>query len=137
MRALVLAVFLLTAAACGAYQFPVGNPSSSPTPEGGTVSGRVLAVPCLPIEQAGSTCAGRPVPKLELDYIKDGAVAASTVTDSGGSYLVSLAAGTYEVKLKTYMRVISGPLTVTVGPGSNLVADYLLDSGIRVPVPQQ
>ena len=137
MKTLVLAALLLAGAACGAYQFPGGNPSSSPTPEGGTVTGRVLAVPCAPVEQAGTTCAGRPVPKLELDYVKDGAVAASTVTDSGGSYLVPLPPGAYVVKLKTYMRVISGPLTLTVEPGSNVVANYLLDSGIRVPVPQQ
>jgi hypothetical protein len=137
MRALILVALLLTTAACGAYQFPGGSPPSSPTPEVGTVSGRVLAVPCSPIEESGSTCAGRPVPKLELDYIKDGTVAASTVTDSGGSYLVSLGARTYEIRLKTYMRVISGPLSVTVGPGSTLVANYLLDSGIRAPAPQQ
>jgi hypothetical protein len=137
MRALVVAALLLATVACGAYQFPGGNPSSSPAPEGGTVSGRVLAVPCSPVETAGSTCVGRPLPKLELDYIREGAVAARTVTDSGGSYLVSLAPGTYQVSLKTYMRVISGPLTIAVAPGSSQVASYLLDSGIRAPVPQQ
>jgi hypothetical protein len=135
MRALVVLALLMATAACGAYQFPGANPS--PSPAGGTVSGRVVAVPCAPLEQEGSMCAGRGVPKLALDYIRDGEVTATTVTDSGGRYLVSLAAGTYEVKLKTYMRVISGPLTLTVAPGSNLVADYLLDSGIRAPLPQQ
>jgi hypothetical protein len=135
MRALVVLALLVATAACGAYQFPGANPS--PSPAGGTVSGRVLAVPCAPVEQQGSTCVGRAVPKLELDYFTDGVVAATTVTDSGGRYRMSLAPGTYEVKLKTYMRVISGPLRLTVGPGSNLVADYLLDSGIRAPVPQQ
>src|SRR4029077_9309101 len=119
MRTLVLVALLLAAAACGAYQFPGGNPS--PSPESGTVSGRVLGVPCAPVEQAGTTCAGRPVPKLELDYITDGAVMADTVTDSSGSYLVSLAPGTYQVKLKTYMRVISGPLTIAVAPRSSHV----------------
>ena len=135
MRALLLVALLLAAAACGAYQFPGGNPS--PSPESGTVSGRVLAVPCSPVEQAGTTCVGRPVPKLELDYVRDGAVAAGTVTDSNGSYVISLAPGTYEVRMKTYMRVISGPLTIAVAPGSTQVASYLLDSGIRAPVPQQ
>ena len=134
---LVLVALLVAAASCGAYQFPGESPSPSPTLERGVVSGRVLAVPCAPVEQAGTTCAGRPVPKLELDYVKDGGVAASAVTDSGGAYLVSLAPGTYQVKLKTYMRVISGPLTVEVAPESSVVANYILDSGIRVPVPQQ
>lgn len=137
MRALVLVVVLLAAAACGAYQFPGGNPSSSPTPQLGSVSGRVLAVPCSPVEQPGITCAGRAVPKLELDYLRDGQIAASAVTDSGGSYLVALPPGTYMVKLKTYMRVINGPLTLTIAPGSSVAANYLLDSGIRAPVPQQ
>jgi len=135
MRTLILVALLLATAACGAYQFPGGNPS--PSPESGTVSGRVLAVPCAPVEQAGTTCAGRPVPKLEVDYIRDGAVMADTVTDSSGSYLVSFAPGTYQVKLKTYMRVISGPLTIAVAPRSSQVANYLLDSGIRAPAPQQ
>jgi hypothetical protein len=136
MRALVVVALLLATAACGAYQFPGGNPSSSPGPEAGSVSGRVLAVPCAPVEHAGSECVGRPVPKLELDYVKDGAAAARTVTDSGGSYLVSLPPGTYEVNLKSYMRVISGPLKIAVAPGSSQVANYVLDSGIRAPVPQ-
>jgi hypothetical protein len=119
------------------WRVPVSGREPGPSPGGGNVSGRVLAVPCAPVEKAGTTCAGRPVAKLELDYVKGDAVAASTVTDSGGSYVVSLAAGTYAVRLKTYMRVISGPLTLTLGPGSSLVANYLLDSGIRVPLPQQ
>ncbi len=45
--------------------------------------------------------------------------------------------GDYLVKLNTYMRVIKGPLKMTVTPGSTTIADYVLDSGIRVPVPQQ
>jgi hypothetical protein len=135
MRALIAVALLVAACACGGYQFPGTSPA--PSADTGTVSGRVLAVPCSPIEQPEVTCAGRPVPKLELDYVKDGAVVAGTVTDSGGRYLVSLRPGTYEVRLKTYMRVISGPLEIAVTPGSSLVVDYLLDSGIRAPVPQQ
>ena len=135
MRVLLVVGLLTVTAACGAYQFPVGGPS--PSPASATVSGRVLAVPCAPVEELGSPCAGRPVPKLELDYVSGGSVIASTTTDSSGSYSIGLEPGTYQVKLKTYMRVINGPLTVAVSSGSSLVATYLLDSGIRVPVPQQ
>jgi hypothetical protein len=135
MRALIAVALLLAACACGVYQFPGASPA--PSTGSGTVSGRVLAVPCSPVEQAGTECAGRPVAKLELDYVKGGVVAAATVTDSGGSYLVSLQPGSYDVRLKTYMRVISGPLKIAVAPGSGLVANYLLDSGIRAPAPQQ
>ena len=135
MRALLLVALLALTAACGAYQFP--GPASSPSPAAATVTGRVLSVPCAPVEQPGVTCAGRPVPKLEIDYIEGGGVAARTVTDGGGNYVVQLQPGTYTVKLKTYMRVIKGPLTLTVAAGSSVTADYILDNGIRVPVPQQ
>ncbi|HET9781935.1 MAG TPA: hypothetical protein VFR33_09160 [Candidatus Dormibacteraeota bacterium] len=135
MRALLIAALLSVTAACGAYQFPGGG--STPSPANGSVSGRVLSVPCAPVEQLGSPCTGRPVPKLEIDYISGGSVAASAVTDASGSYSVALAPGSYQVKLKTYMRVLSGPLTLSISPGSNVVANYLVDSGIRAPVPQQ
>ena len=135
MRSLLLVALLALTAACGAYQFP-GSPSS-PSPATATVTGRVLSVPCAPVEQPNNVCAGRPVPKLEIDYVQGGAVAARTVTDGSGSYFVELQPGTYAVKLKTYMRVLKGPLTLTVAAGSSVTADYILDNGIRVPVPQQ
>ena len=132
----VLAVLLLlVCSACGAYQFPGEAPS--PPAAMGTVSGRVVAVPCAPVEQPGTSCAGRPVPNLELDYLSGGSAAARAVTDASGRYVVKLDPGAYNVRMKTYMRVISGPLNLTVAAGTNVVADYVLDSGIRVPVPQQ
>lgn len=138
MRALLIAGLLMLTAACGAYQFPGPGSSPSPSTATATVTGRVLAVPCAPVEQPGpNSCAGRPVPKLEIDYVGGGSVITRAVTDTNGSYFVALAPGTYSVKLKTYMRVISGPLSITVAPGSAIVANYLLDSGIRLPVPQQ
>lgn len=135
MRNVLLAALVLSAGACGAYQFPGEVPS--PTPATAMVSGRVIAVPCAPVEQQGSICAGRPVPNLELDYVSGPAVVARAETDSMGRYVVALAPGAYSVRMKTYMRVISGPLTLTVAAGSNVVANYVLDSGIRVPVPQR
>jgi hypothetical protein len=134
MRILVVAVLLVAGSACGAYQFPGGG--GSPSPAIGTVTGRVLAFPCAPIEPADGSCAGRPVPKLELDYVSGGEIAARAVTDSGGYYSVALEPGSYEVKPATYVRVIKGPLTLTVAAASSQVADYIVDSGIRAPVPQ-
>jgi hypothetical protein len=135
MRDSLLAALVVVCAGCGAYQFPGESPS--PTPATGTVSGHVVAVPCAPVERQGSPCAGRPVPSLELDYLSGAVVVARAVTDSGGNYAVALYPGGYAVRMKTYMRVISGPLSLTVAAGSNIVANYVLDSGIRVPVPQQ
>ncbi len=134
MRVWLLAVVLLVAAGCGAYQFP--GESQSPSPSTGVVSGRVLAVPCAPVEQAGNTCGGRPVADLELDYVAGSSVTKAT-TDSKGNYSVELKPGNYAVKMKTYMRVISGPLNLTVGAGTSATINYVLDSGIRAPVPQQ
>jgi hypothetical protein len=136
MKNALLAVVLLVAAACGQYQFPGEGPS--PTPETGAVSGRVIAVPCSPVQQQGApSCAGRPVPSLEIDYVSGGALVARAVTDANGMYAVTLKPGAYDVRMKTYMRVLSGPLTLTVSAGSSVVANYILDSGIRGPVPQQ
>ena len=133
MRSLLLAAVLaLACTACGSYQFP----GQSPEPSSGAaqVSGTVLSVPCAPVEQAGQTCPGKPVPGLEIDYVV-GATVIQTKTSSSGAYSVSLPAGTYGVKLKTYMRVIDGPTKLTVTEGQRLVVNYTLDNGIRLPQP--
>ena len=41
------------------------------------------------------------------------------------------------MSVKNYMRVISGPPVVTVKAGATVVADYVVDSGIRTAVPHQ
>ena len=134
-NALAVTGLVLLTAACGAYHFPGNSPS--PSPETAHVSGIVRSVPCAPVEQAGSTCAGRPVASLEIDYVAGNSVVSRVVTNSSGMYAVDLRTGTYEVKLVTYMRVISGPTKLTLGAGTRTVANYMLDNGIRVPVPAQ
>ena len=69
---------------------------------------------------------------LEIDFNGNGTTL-STLTGPKGSYTVDLPAGAWKVTLKTYMRIISGPPSVTVTSGSKVVADYILDSGLRVP----
>ncbi len=134
-NALAVAGLVLLTAACGAYHFPGNSPS--PSPETAHLSGIVRSVPCAPVEQAGSTCAGRPVASLEIDYVAGNTVVSRAATNSSGMYAVDLRPGTYEVKLVTYMRVISGPTKLTLGAGTRTVANYMLDNGIRVPVPAQ
>jgi Carboxypeptidase regulatory-like domain len=96
-----------------------------------------MSVPCSPIETPDQPpCAGRPVAGLELDFTGSG-TAVSTRTDSNGAYSVDLGAGTWKVSFngsKGFQRIISGPTSVTVQAGASVVADYLVDSGIRVPV---
>jgi hypothetical protein len=134
MRTLGLAALCLFTAACGAYAFP--GAGSSPSPNTGAVSGRVLAVPCAPVEQAGSICAGKPISGLELDYVVGETIAARAVTDDAGNYAVRLAPGGYVVKLAGFLRVVSGPTKIAVAAGSTTIADYIVDSGIRTAVPQ-
>ena len=143
MRQAWLAALVVVTAACGAYSLPGVHPS--PSSATGMVSGRVIVVPCKPVVvQADALCGERPVASLEIDYADTSGSVSRTVTDAGGKYQILLAAGTYAVKMKTYMRVISGPLKLDVQAGSTTVADYVLDSGIRVPpqpvpapIPQQ
>lgn len=135
-NALAAAALILLAAGCGAYHFP--GDSTSPSPDSAHISGTVLSVPCAPVEQVGSTCAGRPVPKLEIDYLVGTTIVKRAVTDSKGTYAVDLKVpGTYAVKLNTYMRVISGATKLELVAPGNLVVTYMLDNGIRLPVPQQ
>ncbi len=131
MRNILLAALVLVTAACGAYQFPASSPAST-----GTVSGTVLAVPCVPVEAAGKQCAGLPVAGVEIDF-SHGAAGVKAVTDSAGRYSATLAGETWQVHVVTRLRVISGPAQVDVPAGSAVSANYILDSGIRVPVPQQ
>jgi len=129
---MLLAALVLVTAGCGAYQFPGSSPSTGT----GHVTGVVTAVPCTPVQPAGDVCAGRLVAGLEVDF-SDGRTSAAAVTDSHGAYSIDLPAGTWKPTLKTYMRIISGPNAVTVAAGSHVIADFVLDTGIRVPVPQQ
>jgi hypothetical protein len=132
MRNAVLgAAMMLLTAACGAYVFPGSSQGGS-----GTVTGTVTAVPCAPVESSANPCMERPVPGLEIDF-SNGSTTSRTVTDSKGSYSIDLNAGTWKVVFTGVMRLISGPPTVTVSSGARVVANYVVDSGIRVPVPQQ
>ncbi len=138
MRNVLVAFAVLFVVACGAYRLP--GESQSPSPTTATVSGRAVTIPCSPIEQPGdSACTSRPAANVELDYVSGGSVVQKTATDANGDYSVDLAPGSYTVKVMTYMRVISGPVQLTVSAGSHTVANYVLDSGIRAPapVPQQ
>ncbi|HET6311643.1 MAG TPA: carboxypeptidase-like regulatory domain-containing protein [Candidatus Nitrosotalea sp.] len=150
MRNVLLGVLVLLTAACGAYSFPGGSPSGT-----GTVTGTVSVMPCGPIEQVPPKQSGQPAQPaqpaqpqdavpcrmmaaagVELSFTS-GEKVASTLTDNNGRYRIELTEGTYKVSAKNYRRIVSGPAAVSVKAGSTVTADYLLDSGIRLPVPQQ
>jgi hypothetical protein len=126
VRALVVVLFIVATAACGAYRFPSATPAGT-----GTVGGQVLAVPCMPVEPVTPTCSGRPVAGLEIDFAAGGTTAVAR-TDANGAYSIDLAAGTWTVTLAGHWRVIKGPTAVNVTAGSSVVADFIVDSGIRI-----
>jgi hypothetical protein len=73
---------------------------------------------------------------IELDFTSSSGTA-KAVTDSTGHFTATLAAGTWTVHLVTNLHLMSGPHEVTIVSGSTVTATYIVDSGIRVPVPQQ
>ena len=132
MRFLIVPAAALAACAllagCAGYRFP-GGPASG----AGTVSGQVTAVPCSPVEKVDAPCQGRPVANVALIFTSSSNDQVIAQTDSGGNYAVELKAGKWNVAIKGAMRVISGPATVTVEAGGSVVANYVVDSGIRLP----
>jgi hypothetical protein len=132
MKMLLIGVLVMLTAACGAYRFPGGDQQGS-----GTVAGKVEVIGCGPVQPAGGVCApGKTMAGVELDFNGDGAVRRA-FTDSNGGYAIELPAATYKVSLKAPLVIVSGPSIVTVQAGSSVVANYVADSGIRAPVPQQ
>jgi type 1 fimbria pilin len=129
MRVLFLAGFLAVTAACGAYQFPGGSAAQT-----GHVSGNVMVYPCAPVEQQGQPCKFAFGAGLQIVFTNGSSVASTTV-DANGKYSIDLAAATWKVSFKGIARIISGPATVTVPAGGSVVADYQVDSGIRMPGP--
>lgn len=142
MRKLLVVAILVAATACGAYHFPGSGEGS------GTVSGRVTAYPCGPIEPAAqacmpgpttdclpkapndSSCGPWPMPGVALTFTS-GTTSVGAKTTSEGFYSVELPAGTWSVSAGGFMRIISGPLTVVVEAGSDITANYVVDTGIR------
>jgi hypothetical protein len=146
MRNALLAVILFATAACGAYHFP------GPGGGTGTVSGQVTTNMCWPVEAPiracpypgaepaidcpadpngiGAACGQRPIPGLQL-FFSNGSTTFATKTDSRGFYSIDLPSGTWSVSTRSIMRIISGPQTLVVKAGDTIVADYLVDTGIR------
>lgn len=142
MRNALLVAILVATAACGVYHFP------GPAGGSGTVSGQVSSTSCGPVEPAtqkclpgpapdclpnrpnGTACGTWPMPGLELVFTNGGA-SLTAKTDSGGDYSIELPSGTWTVETTSYVRIITGPRTLSVSAGASIVADYVVDTGIR------
>ena len=151
LLAAIPVAILVATAACGTYHFPGQPPGGT-----GIVSGQVMmsygcglvgpgakmCVPapapqqdaqpvCEPGVPIKNTCGVTPVPGLELDFT-NGTTTSIATTDSTGSYSIELATGTWTVSTKNLIRIISGPTTVTITAGGNIIANYFVQSGIGV-----
>jgi len=52
-------------------------------------------------------------------------------TDSAGDYSISLPVGTWSVTAAAIARILSGPQTLEVKSGTSIVADFIIDTGMR------
>ena len=142
MRNALLVAILVATAACGAYRFP------GPAGGSGTVGGQVISTSCGPVGPAtqkclpgpapdcppnspnGTSCGMWPMPGLELVFTNGGA-SLTAKTDSAGDYSIELPSGTWTVDTASFARIITGPRTLSVSAGASIVADYVVDTGIR------
>jgi hypothetical protein len=141
MRIALLVGLLIATAACGGYRFP------GPANETGTVHGLVTAsgcggpvqrdsrpcpatlVPCPPAASA-STCGQQPFSGLGLIFT-NGNTSFVAKTDSAGAYSINLPVGTWSVATAPIARIVSGPQTLEVKAGTSIVADFIVDTGMR------
>jgi hypothetical protein len=142
MRTALLIGILIVTAACGAYHFP------GPGNQTGNVHGHVVALGCggpiqpdarpcaakptsaCPLQPTDQTCGRWPLPTFELTFT-NGSTRQIAKTDSAGAYSIDLPAGTWQVGTTTFGRIVDGPQTIVVAAGADIVADYVVDTGIR------
>ena len=157
MRNALLAGLLVATAACGAYHFPgpggdtgtvsgqviaypcgpvePANQTCMPYPCRSLQAPNQKCVPypagdCMPSNPNTGSCGGYPMPGLGLVFI-NGDMRLGTKTDSSGNYSIDLAPGTWTVSALNFGRIISGPEKLMVTAGANIVANYVVDTGIR------
>jgi hypothetical protein len=133
MRIALLIGLVIATAACGNYRYP------APMNETGTVHGLVTSsscvgpcpavLICLP-QPASPACGQRPMVELGLIFTK-GSSSFVAKTDSTGVYSINLPVGTWSVATATIARIISGPQILEVKAGTSIVADFVVDTGIR------
>jgi hypothetical protein len=70
------------------------------------------------------------MPSLQLIFTTGG-TSLIAQTDSAGDYSIVLAAGTWSVDTKGYARIIGGPRTLVVSADDSIVANYVVDTGMR------
>lgn len=133
MRIALVVGLVIATAACGNYRYP------GPVNETGTVHGQVTTSSCAgpcpavlvcPPQPASPACGQRPMIGLGIVFTK-GNTSFVAKTDSDGAYSINLPIGTWSVTPASIARIISGPQTLEVKAGESIVADFIVDTGIR------
>jgi hypothetical protein len=115
----MLAVLALVLAACG---------STAPANTG--IRGTVLAGPACPgPARLGSPCPDRPV-AMTVEVVSGSDVAATFTTDAAGTFIVSVAPGTYSLRSKTGFPILKSTDVVVV-TGAYTTVELHADTGIR------
>jgi hypothetical protein len=99
----------------------------------GTVTGRVVARPCTPVESLANACPGRPVADARIDFSPGtGGQTVVVTSNRAGAYTVRLVAGTYTVRVEHYIFYVRPhSQTVRVIAGRTVTVDLVIDSGLR------
>ncbi len=132
----LLVVMAVLVAGCGATA--VGGATGTPTATAtGTLMGSVVAGPTCPVERTGGTpCPYQPVANRQVTIeTTGGAEVTTTTTDAQGQFRVTLAPGTYMVRVAIVpgtpgiRQLSTGNVTVT--QGQTTTVEVLLDTGLR------
>jgi hypothetical protein len=92
--------------------------------------GTVVRAPAAPVCLAGSACTA-PAAHVTLVF-RRGVVVRHALTDAHGAYHITLAPGTYAVRMQGQSRIAHlTPATVTVRGGAPARRNFSFDSGIR------
>jgi hypothetical protein len=123
LASLLVAVAL---AGCGGATSPAAPASS------GTVTGRVLAAPGCPVEQANSPCPPIPVAGAQVRALRGGKAVVTVRSRRDGTFQLRLGAGAYiltAVNAGGYRSTTRA--VITVRPGQRIRVNLTVDSGIR------
>ena len=104
------------------------NPVASTT---GTVAGHIYGSPGCPATVQGTNCPPLLMGNLTVTFTASDGSSKVARTDLDGAYSISLAPGTWQVRMRPDARLLNGPSEVDVRAGTRTVADFTVDSRVR------
>jgi hypothetical protein len=120
----------------GAGAAGTSTPGAGASATQGTLAGDVVAGPTCPVERAEDPCPPKAVPNREVEILgANGAVVATTTTDSKGHFSLALAPGAYAVTVPIKQGLLGmrqeNDVKANVTAGQVTTVKVMLDTGIR------